>query len=99
MPANFLQEQADRDAGGRFRKGQSGNPAGRRRGVRNKATEAAERLLEGEAEALARKAIERALEGDPTALRLCLDRLIPPRRGRTVHLPSVPPCARRRRSR
>jgi hypothetical protein len=37
-------------------------------------------LLEGEAEALTRKAIERALEGDSTALRLCLDRLAPPRR-------------------
>ena len=31
-----------------------------------------------EAEALTRKAIERALEGDTTALRLCLDRLLPP---------------------
>src|SRR5262249_27967301 len=89
MPADFLQEQAGRDAGGRFRKGQSGNPAGRRRGGRNKATEAAERPLRGEAEALRRKAIERALEGDPMALRLCLDRLIPPRRGRTVRLPSL----------
>jgi hypothetical protein len=39
-------------------------------------------LLEGEAEALTRKAIERALEGDAAALRLCLDRLAPPRRDR-----------------
>jgi hypothetical protein len=28
--------------------------------------------------------IERALEGDTTALRLCLDRLLPPRKGRLV---------------
>jgi len=38
--------------------------------------------LEGEAEALTRKAVELALEGDVTALRLCLDRIA--RRARTV---------------
>jgi hypothetical protein len=37
-------------------------------------------LLEGESEALARKAIELALGGSEPALRLCLDRLIAPRR-------------------
>ncbi len=65
-----------------FSPGVSGNPNGRPKGSRNKATLAAEALLEGEAEALTRKAIERALEGDATALRLCLDRLVPPRRDR-----------------
>jgi hypothetical protein len=44
----------------------------------------AEALLEGEADALARKAVELALGGSETALRLCLDRLIAPRRERTV---------------
>jgi len=91
MPVDSLLKQEGRDAEGRFRKGASGNPAGRRRGVRNKATEAAERLLEGEAEALTRTAVERALDGDPAALRLCLDRIIPPRRGRTVRLAGAPP--------
>jgi len=76
---------------GRFKPGQCGNPAGRPPGTRNKATETAELLLEGEAEALTRKAVEKALEGDPMALRLCLDRLIPPRRGRKVQLANVPP--------
>jgi hypothetical protein len=76
---------------GRFKPGQCGNPAGRRPGSRNKATESAELLLEGEAEALTRKAVELALGGDPIALRLCLDRLIPPRRGRKVQLDAVPP--------
>src|SRR5215469_6310208 len=74
---------------GRFQKGQSGNPKGRPPGVRNKATEAAEMLLDGEAEALTRRAVERALEGDATALRLCLERIIPPRRGRAVRLDEV----------
>jgi hypothetical protein len=48
-------------------------------------------LLDGEAEALARKAIEMALEGDGLALRLCLDRLLPAVRERpvTVELPPL----------
>jgi len=91
MPVDFLQKQEGRDAEGRFKKGWSGNPAGRPRGTRNKAIEAAELLLEGEAEALTRRAVERALEGDAAALRLCLDRIIPPRRGRPVRLDSVAP--------
>jgi hypothetical protein len=45
---------------------------------------AAEALLDGEVEALTRKAIETALAGDVTALRLCLERLVPPRRARPV---------------
>jgi hypothetical protein len=99
-----LQKQEGRDARGRFRKGQSGNPEGRFRkgesgnpngrppGARNKATETAELLLDGEAEALTRKAVELALEGDAMALRLCLDRIIPPRRGRRVQLGLAPLC-------
>jgi hypothetical protein len=63
-------EKTDTKQGARFRKGQSGNPSGRPPGARNKTTLAAEALLDGEAEALTRKAIERALEGDTTALRL-----------------------------
>jgi len=41
-------------------------------------------LLDGEAEALTRKVIELALTGDSMALRLCLDRILPPRRERPV---------------
>ena len=44
-------------------------------------------LLDGEAQALTRKAVELALEGDTTALRLCLERLMPPRRDRATPLP------------
>lgn len=69
-----------------FRPGQSGNPAGRPKGTRNRATLAVEALLEGEAKALTRKAIELALGGDTTALRLCLERLMPPRKDRPVSL-------------
>jgi hypothetical protein len=69
-----------------FRPGQSGNPGGRPKGARNRSTVAAEALLEGEAEALARKAIELALAGDTTALRLCLERVVPLRKDRPIRL-------------
>ena len=52
-----------------FAPGVSGNPAGRPKGARNKTTLAIEALLEGEAEALTRKAIERALAVSYTHLR------------------------------
>ena len=70
----------------RFKPGQSGNPNGRPRGSLNATTLAAQALLDGEAEALTRKAIELAKGGDFTALRLCMDRLLPPRKDRPVSL-------------
>jgi hypothetical protein len=70
----------------KFPKGKSGNPKGRPLGSRHKATLAAQELLDGEAEALTRKAIEKALDGDGFALKLCLDRLLPPRKDRPVNL-------------
>lgn len=69
-----------------FARGNSGRP----RGARNRVTIAVEALLDGEAERLTRKAIELALAGDSTALRLCLDRIAPPRRGRAVRFPLPP---------
>ena len=81
---------ASRGRGRPFPKGQSGNPAGRPRGSKNRATRAAELLLDGEAEALTRKAVEMALAGDPAALRLCLDRTVAPRRDRAIDL-ALPP--------
>jgi hypothetical protein len=65
---------------GTFRPGNPGRPPG----TRNKATLAALALLEGEAEALTRRCVELALAGDPTALRLVLDRLLP--KGRVIRL-------------
>jgi hypothetical protein len=69
---------------GRFARGNNANPTGRPLGSKHKATLAAETLLEGEAEALTRKAVEMALSGDGLALRLCLERIIPPRRSRRI---------------
>jgi hypothetical protein len=73
-----------------FEKGRSGNPTGRRLGSRNKATLAAAALLAGESEALTRTAVELALAGDPTAMRLCIERILPPCRKRAVKF-SLPP--------
>ena len=45
-----------------FTKGKSGNPQGREVGCRNKASLAAEALLDGEADMLTRRAIELAID-------------------------------------
>jgi Family of unknown function (DUF5681) len=79
-------ENAGKEQSWRFKKGRSGNPAGKPKGARNKATLAVEALLDGQAEALTQAAISKALDGDATALRLCLDRIAPPRKGRPVTL-------------
>jgi hypothetical protein len=116
-------EPPPKHAGGKFRKGVSGNPGGKKhavasgqspdaqpvnaegkrdgrftagnpgkpKGTRHKATMLAEALFDGQAEELVQKAIEMALAGDPTAMRLALERLCPPRRERTVNvaMPSI----------
>ena len=67
-----------------FQKGESGNPAGRPRGARNRTTVLLENLLAEDAEAIARKAIELAKAGEIAALRMCLDRLVPVRKDEPV---------------
>jgi len=73
-----------------FQPGQSGNPAGRPKGARSKSALALEGILDSEAEAITRKVIELAKTGDVPALRLCMDRLLPPRKDRHV-LFELPP--------
>ncbi len=75
---------AGQQRGKPFQKGVSGNPAGRPIGARNKTSLAVEALLDGEAEGLTRRAIDKANEGDMQALRLCLERILPPRKDRPV---------------
>lgn len=72
--------------GHRFAKGNTYGAAGRPQGSRNSATIALQSLLDGEGEAITRKAIKMALEGDSTALRLVMERLIPPTKERHVNL-------------
>lgn len=81
MATKDLQKQpAKRGPGKRFEPGQSGNPAGRKVGSRNKATMAAQALIDGKAEEVVNKALELALAGDGPVLRAILDRLCPPRK-------------------
>lgn len=65
---------------GRFVKGM-----GRRRGSKNKVTIAIENMMEGEAEVITRRCIDLAKNGDPTALRIVMDRIAPVRKGRPLH--------------
>ena len=84
LAADSLQEQGKqpkpRGLGRRFPPGQSGNPLGRRRSSRNRATLMAEELLSGQAEELVQEIIAAALDGDALAQRLCLERILAPRR-------------------
>ena len=90
MPADSQQMQVERNEIGQFVKGQSGNPAGRMPGTRNHATVLAEQLFDGASGALANKAVQMALEGDAAALRLCIGRIIAPRRHRPTGF-ALPP--------
>ena len=81
-PVNTEEKQKGRP----FSKGVSGNPAGRPQGSRNKATLAVEALMDGQAETITQKAVDLALEGDTTALRLCLERILPPRKSRPINI-------------
>jgi hypothetical protein len=82
---------SDRKADGKFALGNRANPSGRPKGSRHKYLLAAEALLDGESERLSRKAIEMALAGDTTCLRICLERILPVRRDRPIgiELPQI----------
>jgi len=60
---------------------------GRPRGSRNKSTLALQELLGAHAEALVSKCVVSALQGDSTAMRLCMERLLPPLKNNPVQLP------------
>ena len=60
-----------------FKKGQSGNPKGKRPGTRHNTTQAALKLLGGDLEAITQECIRQAKEGNLMAVKLVLDKLIP----------------------
>jgi F0F1-type ATP synthase gamma subunit len=78
-----------------FQKGQSGNPAGRPRGIVSRATALAQTLLSERVEEIARKVIELAEQGDMAAIRVCMERLVPPIKHQpvAVELPPIEKAA------
>ena len=73
-----------------FQKGQSGNPAGRPRGSRNRATQLGYSLLEKELAMVMNKVIELITAGNTAALKMYLDRIVPIQRGSC----ELPPLAK-----
>ena len=86
-----MTENSGQQQGGRFQKGQSGNPAGKPKGARHKTTLLAEKLMQDDAEKIVKAVIEAAQKGDMTAARIVLDRIAPARRDNLVafELPKV----------
>lgn len=84
-------DKTGRKPDGTFTHGNQVNPAGKPKGARHKTTLAMMALLDGEGEELTRKAIEKAKDGDMTALRLCMERLVPTRKDAPikVELPKI----------
>ena len=72
-----------RNTAGKFTSENTGRP----KGARNKKTVAIESLLEEQAEALTQTAISKALEGDGLALRLCMERIAPAPKDKSVSFP------------
>jgi hypothetical protein len=74
-----------------FQPRQSGNLAGRAVGSRNKKTLAAEAALFDHAKELVDDLVTRAKRGEPAAMRLAMERILPVGRGRPmpIELPSV----------
>jgi hypothetical protein len=68
----------------RFQPGQSGNPAGRPPGSLNKKTIALDEAFAESAHEILADVIARAKEGDKSAMRMCMDRMLAPKRDRTV---------------
>lgn len=87
MPENTVAIQETR----RFKKGRSGNPDGRPKGALNKTTLVARMLLENELTDICKTVVQMAKEGNLQAIKIVLDRVLPPRRDLpvTIQFPSI----------
>lgn len=73
-----------------WKPGESGNPRGKPKGAINKTTRLALELFEHGIKNIAEVVIKQAQDGDLTAARLVLDKLVPNARERAVELPGLP---------
>lgn len=69
-----------------WKKGESGNPAGKPPGTRNKMTLLAMAVMERDLEAITEKVITAALDGDLQAAKFVIERMVPPMRERPVSI-------------
>jgi hypothetical protein len=76
-----------------FQPGQSGNPAGRPRGARNKTTILLEELIERDGAALAHHFVEQAKRGNARALSCLMGMILPKRKGAPIEI-DLPPLAK-----
>src|SRR5262249_8905264 len=74
-----------------FTPGVSGNPGGKRPGCRNRAGILLDAINDDDLQAIVAKLVTQAKAGDMTAIKILLDRLVPPPRARavTLDLPSL----------
>jgi hypothetical protein len=86
MPENTGQIQKK----GRFKKGESGNPKGKPKGAKHRASLLAEKLFENDIEMVCNQVISQAREGNLQAAKIILDRLLPPRKDRLINI-ELPP--------
>ena len=82
MPENTGEIQES----GRFKKGKSGNPKGKPKGAKHKASIMAEMLFENELASVCNQVIDQAKEGNLQAAKIILDRLLPPRKDRIIDI-------------
>ncbi len=85
---NKLAENTVRKQRGRpFVKGQSGNPCGRPAGSFNRVTKIAQSLIDSDVEEIFKTLINNAKQGDPSALRLAVERILPRCQDRPIEYP------------
>ena len=87
----MTENTAGKQRGKPFKKGQSGNPAGKPKGTRHKTALLAEKLMSDDVEAIVKAVVDAAKSGDLTAAKIVLDRIAPARRDNPVRfeLPAI----------
>src|SRR5690242_17569729 len=90
MQTEISAREQRRGRGRPYRPGESGNPAGKPRGARNRATRLLDRMAQDDAADVIQTVIDRAKGGDMAAAGLLMSRIWPPRKGRAIEF-EIPP--------